>query len=139
MGGQLSVIQNVLNPGKQVSKITCNQFSLDFLFLWPHILVIPSGHLQRAEGLSSLNTTMMRFDRPVSTSNKSPPCVGRISSEKWVPWVALNTACTIRAQTEHIQKTSPEDLPLSYLEPFWTLGKSETCHSVQPLAFEFTR
>lgn len=39
---QLSVIQNVLNPGKQVSNITSSPLSPYFPFLQPHIVFIPS-------------------------------------------------------------------------------------------------
>lgn len=75
MEGQLSVIQNILNPGKQVSKITSNQFSPYFLFLQSHTIFIPSGHQQRAEDIGSLNgTTTGWIDQPQHPTKAHQKC-----------------------------------------------------------------
>lgn len=66
--------------------------------------------------------------------------MGRVGAEDSVSWIALNAApCCSRANTQHSRKTSPEDLPLSYLDSSWTLGRCETCTGAQQRAFEFTR
>lgn len=52
MESQLSVIQNILNTGKWVSKITSNQFFPYFLFLQPHIILFHQG-TQRGQKVSA--------------------------------------------------------------------------------------
>lgn len=71
---------------------------------------------------------------------RSRSYMGHIGTENSVSGIALNAApCCSGAKPQHVQKTSPGDLPFGFLQPSWTLGSCETCTAVQPLAFEFTR